>query len=45
MVAPIDELRRLGALWTSWGGLYGGDQDPIHFQLTPMMEFRAPPAA
>lgn len=34
MVAPIEELRRLGRLWESWGGLWGGESDPIHFQLT-----------
>lgn len=23
----------LGAVWRSWGGIYGGEEDPIHFQF------------
>lgn len=34
---PLPELRRLGALWRSWGGLWGGEVDPIHFELGPRM--------
>ena len=33
MVTPIDYLPALGELWTSWGGQWGGNKDPVHFQL------------
>lgn len=23
----------LGAVWESWGGRYGGQRDPVHFQI------------
>jgi len=26
-------LNWLGAVWTSWGGQYGGPGDPVHFQV------------
>lgn len=26
-------LNWLGAVWASWGGQYGGDRDPVHFQV------------
>ena len=25
-------LNWLGAVWTSWGGRWGGQRDPVHFQ-------------
>jgi len=31
------ELRRLGMIWRSWGGIWGGAIDPIHFEWTPRM--------
>lgn len=37
MVGPDDELRRLGRLWQSWGGRWGGAVDPIHFEGTARM--------
>ncbi len=37
VVGPLAELRRLGALWRSWGGRWGGGVDPIHFELGPRM--------
>lgn len=37
MIGPLGELRRLGMLWRSWGGIWGDEQDPIHFQGTPYM--------
>lgn len=33
MVARPEVLRRLGAAWASIGGTWGGERDPIHFQL------------
>jgi len=27
-------LNWLGAVWTSWGGRYGGERDPVHFQVS-----------
>lgn len=32
-VTPHEALWRLGALWRSWGGGWGGAHDPIHFEL------------
>lgn len=31
---PIGDplLAYLGAVWTSWGGKWGGERDPVHFQ-------------
>jgi len=26
-------LNWLGAVWTHWGGQYGGQRDPVHFQV------------
>lgn len=26
-------LNWLGAVWTHWGGQYGGERDPVHFQV------------
>ena len=26
-------LNWLGAVWESWGGRYGGNRDPVHFQV------------
>jgi len=26
-------LNWLGAVWESWGGKYGGQRDPVHFQV------------
>lgn len=23
----------LGALWRSWGGIWGGEKDPVHFEV------------
>jgi len=37
MISTPAELRRLGMLWRSWGGIWGSDEDPIHFQGTPAM--------
>lgn len=41
LVGPLPELRRLGKLWRSWGGRWGGDVDPIHFELGPGMARRS----
>ena len=32
MVARPEVLRWLGQFWVSWGGRWGGDRDPIHFE-------------
>ena len=32
MVARPEVLRWLGGIWTSAGGKWGGEKDPIHFQ-------------
>ncbi len=29
--ASPEALRALGDLWTSWGGWWGGERDPVHF--------------
>ena len=33
LVTPVDYLEDLGQIWTSWGGVWGGKSDPVHFQL------------
>ncbi len=33
LVTPVDYLPALGELWQSWGGQWGGNRDPVHFQL------------
>lgn len=34
MVGPPDILRQAGAVWESWGGVWGGRfNDPIHFEV------------
>lgn len=35
MIGPLEELQRLGRIWQSWGGIWGGAADPIHFQAGP----------
>ncbi|MGH7180160.1 MAG: D-alanyl-D-alanine carboxypeptidase family protein, partial [Tepidisphaeraceae bacterium] len=32
MVGPRETLNEAGAIWRSWGGTWGGERDPIHFQ-------------
>lgn len=31
--APLVELRWLGKVWEAWGGKWGGERDPVHFQV------------
>jgi|SRR5882757_1389825 len=33
LVTPVEYLPDLGAIWISWGGEWGGNRDPVHFQL------------
>ncbi len=33
LVTPVEYLPALGQLWKSWGGQWGGNRDPVHFQL------------
>jgi hypothetical protein len=33
VVTPVEYLPALGELWQSWGGQWGGNRDPVHFQL------------
>jgi len=33
VVTPVDYLTDLGRIWQEWGGTWGGDRDPVHFQL------------
>ena len=42
MIADAAELRRLGAIWQRAGGVWGGAQDPIHFEAGPSMLRRSP---
>jgi hypothetical protein len=32
LVAPPEWLLYLGRVWQSWGGRWGGERDPIHFE-------------
>lgn len=33
VVTPYEALEDLGGLWASWGGAWGGNRDPVHFEL------------
>lgn len=33
LVVPAEYQADVGAVWTAWGGEYGGNKDPVHFQL------------
>jgi hypothetical protein len=32
MVGSREDLKRAGRIWQNWGGTWGGERDPIHFQ-------------
>jgi hypothetical protein len=32
VVTPWEALADVGNLWESWGGVWGGEKDPVHFQ-------------
>jgi hypothetical protein len=32
VVSPWEALADVGATWQSWGGEWGGQRDPVHFQ-------------
>jgi hypothetical protein len=32
VVTPWEALADVGATWESWGGVWGGNKDPVHFQ-------------
>ena len=44
MTSSDAELERLGAIWRSWGGLWGGEADPIHFEATASLLQRSSPS-
>lgn len=31
LVTPMEYLAAVGELWESWGGHWGGERDPVHF--------------
>lgn len=33
VVTPFDALGDVGALWQQWGGVWGAQRDPVHFEL------------
>jgi hypothetical protein len=33
VVSPFEALSDVGYTWQQWGGIWGGDQDPVHFQF------------
>jgi hypothetical protein len=33
VVSPWAALADVGYTWQQWGGIWGGDQDPVHFQM------------
>lgn len=43
LVAPPEELARLGAIWRKAGGIWGGSVDPIHFEAGRAMLHRRTP--
>lgn len=32
VVSPFEALTDVGATWMSWGGVWGGQVDPVHFE-------------
>jgi hypothetical protein len=32
VVTPFEALGDVGYTWESWGGVWGGEKDPVHFQ-------------
>lgn len=41
VASSLTDLYDLGSVWTSWGGVYGSDKDPVHFEYPG---FRPPPS-
>ena len=35
---PYEALLDVGYTWQTWGGEYGGQEDPVHFQLPGIEE-------
>jgi hypothetical protein len=33
VVSPWEALADVGYTWQQWGGIWGGDRDPVHFQF------------
>ncbi len=33
IVEPYEYLSDVGSVWEGWGGTWGGERDPIHFEL------------
>lgn len=33
LVTPFAYLAELGRVWTAWGGTWGAERDPVHFEL------------
>jgi hypothetical protein len=33
VVSPFEALSDVGYTWQQWGGIWGGQQDPVHFQF------------
>lgn len=33
MTGPREDLEQAGRIWQSWGGTWGGETDPIHFEV------------
>ncbi len=33
IVSPYEALADVGYTWESWGGSWGGERDPVHFEL------------
>jgi hypothetical protein len=42
VVSPWGALADLGYTWQQWGGVWGGDRDPVHFEYPG---FVAPPVS
>src|SRR6266852_8927098 len=32
VVSPMEALADVGYTWQSWGGIWGGEKDPVHFE-------------
>jgi hypothetical protein len=32
-VSPFESLSDVGYTWETWGGVWGGENDPVHFEI------------
>jgi hypothetical protein len=43
VVSPFEALADVGYTWETWGGIWGSDRDPVHFEY-PVFSPSQPPS-